>query len=678
MQIHNVVKKVRNLPELFCKLSMWILLGLSIILTGISLITLANQEERLVDTINPILILLPSVFLFSFLLYIVCFKMRLLFNNRLFLFFSLFIIFVVQLIIVFGVARISPITDCYTTLDEAIAMCQQNQKLDNYSEYFARYSNNYFFTIIMYYFFLGAKFLGIPYFLFAVVLNVLVIDIAIYIGYLIVKSAFSVERANIYLFLSVLCPTNYVFVYFPYTNTFSMPFILGIILAGIKKGTKGKIAFVVLSVLGTFIRPTTIFATIGVLIYWIVKNKTNVIDKRKIIRQIGLIVLAICVTFSVKFFVNSHLANPNNEKSFPVTHWVMVGLQGTGEITDKDVKFTQSYDTKEEKISANIEEIKKRVKKIGISGVIKLYAIKIGKIWSIGTDDFQNLNTSDMRYSKAYELIFGNDNTWLIIYCQIFRSASFLFMIFMLIQMIRDRKIDSRIVFTITMLGIIVFLMIWETNKKHSICYTPVMMIMMQCGIHDVISYKEKLVNKEKMNRVINRVFSIGAVLSLLIVIGILVAKKPFDVKQSLNGNRVLYKNEFRMKEISIQNLSNQQITQSIVLPKNFNEIEVHIKKNSDGMGNGILKLQLYNQNLELVKEELITSENLEDTAWITMNNLNCNAGKYTIMVKGEGDCSFANLICFAGKELEHYNESNINIGNRVLGISSMSIRAYR
>lgn len=64
------------------------------------------------------------------------------------------IIFGVIIVLQVLISRIliNPITDCFTTIDQAIAMIEeQNGLLDNKMAYFERYTNNYFFTVLMYF-----------------------------------------------------------------------------------------------------------------------------------------------------------------------------------------------------------------------------------------------------------------------------------------------------------------------------------------------------------------------------------------------------------------------------------------------------------------------------------------------------------------------------------------------
>lgn len=662
------------------KIPVVMLIVYSVCIAGVSLMTLANQEDRLADFAQPFLFLFPGVVIFCIGICFFSKQIEQWNHDRILLAVCFSILLLGQLLIVFFAAKIYPISDSFRTLDEAAAMPSQNGLLDNFDKYYAHYPNNYLFTILMYYVFFPVRWVGIPYVTFAVLLNVFMIDLAVFLGYILVKELFGVKRANIFLFVSVLCPTNYVFVYFPYTNTFSMPFVLGIFLFGLKKGFSSKAAFVFLSVIGYGLRPTTIFATIGVLVYQLCGIEKIRLKRKGVLRMICLLFLAVVLIFAEKAFVKSHLANPDNKEDFPVTHWIMVGLKGTGELNGKDVKLTAAQKGKDKKIAANLWEIKKRVRKLGFTGVMKLYFVKTGKIWSIGTDDFQTHNNSDAYYSRAYESIFGKDNTWLVVYCQIFRCATFLFIIVMLIQMlVKPEGMESGISFVISLLGIIVFLMMWETNKKHSICYTHVMLIMMQCGIHTLCSYGErfsKISILENSKVFLAKRFIIAGVLVLVAVLtGITIVKNPFLSEKKPYEKRILYRSP-GTQFVSGAKMKKKDILQKLKIRKKFDIIKLYVKKVRD-KGDGVLKVQVFQDNMNLVAEKEFTKADVEKSEYLVLNQLHCPAGKYQLVVHAEGDCSYANIMYDAGKVLERYEGSALYFGGEKMGTSALSVLVY-
>lgn len=667
----------------FYKFPTGMLLLLSVYIAGISLVTMGNQKERMNGGCCPIFLILPGgVLLFALILYVAK-KIKDSKHDFLFGVSGFFIILFVQLFIVLCVAKIYPITDSFRTLDEAAAMPLQNGLLDNSEGYYAHYTNNYLFTILMYYAFFIARWLGIPYVSFATALNIFAIDLAILFGYFIVKQLFGRKGANRYLFVTMLSPTTYVFVYYTYTNTFSMPFILGIILCGLKKGIPSKVGFIVLSIIGYDVRPTTVFATIAILVYWAVNVNKSHINKKNILTLGCLLLMGGMLLFTEKSFIKAHLVNPHNTKGFPMTHWIMMGLHDTGTYNPGDYKLTASKEGKEKKIAANLQVIQKRVKKLGITGVAKIYLIKVGRDWAVGTDDFQVHNNSDANFSRFYESIFGTNNTWLLLYCQMFRCVTFVFIIAMLIQMLFSSEgIEQRIVFIMALLGIILFLMMWETSKKYSICYTPILMIMMQCGIDDVCTWMERL-NTEYLYKYLKpgrlkRYAVIGGGFIGLCMVVIVVMRKPFPLEQKPYEKKIIFRAP-STRYFSMDKLKEKDICQILDIKKKFEIIKLYAKKGkAKGDGCGVLNVRLLDENMRVVEEKEFTNKEVKRKGgYLVLDQLSCSPGKYHVVIRTNGDCSYANISYEEGKILERYENSQLYFGKKKMGTSALSVSVY-
>ncbi|MCR5690943.1 MAG: hypothetical protein K6G62_01880 [Eubacterium sp.] len=650
------------ITKIFKRLPAWIFLGFCLFITGAALVVMANQESRL--RLPAPLLILPGTILFGGLIYFLSKRISKIKKDRVWLFLSLGIVVLLQLLVIFFVARIHPITDTYTTLDEALAMRGQGGLLDNNSAYFARYPNNYFFTILMHYLLWGADALGISYLTYAALINLCAIDLALVLGYFLVDNMWGKKGANQYLLLAILCPTNYLFLYFSYTNTFSMPFIMGILLCGIKRGYGNKLAFVALSLLGFFLRPTCIFASIGVLFYWFLKGKKW--TKKDFLKLLPLLALAAVLILGQRILLNRHLANPSNDQGFPATHWIMVGLNKTGEVRGKDVRFTQAHREKDAKVRADLDQIKKRATDLGPLGIGRLYLTKVGKIWAVGTDDFQNWNNSPEDFTPTYHLIYGRDNTWLLAYCQVFRALTFFFMIFFVLKCLREKSLSPLIALIYAMLGIIVFLMIWETNKKHSICYVPVMLVMMEGGLREFrlrLALRVRKFSKKTERKIIGG----GSGLCLVLVLAV----ACLGLKSGPSGHMALYKSEFNMETLS---LGEEEICQIVQVKEDFNKVRLHVKKGS-GSGDGSLKVKLLNERGQVLAEKIVDQKSLRKKRWISLRCPSCPPGTYSLSLQAQGDCSYLALAYYPGKCLEHFENEHLYVGGKELGKSSLSVR---
>lgn len=586
------------------------------------------------------------------------------------------IIFGVIIVLQVLISRIliNPITDCFTTIDQAIAMAEeQNGLLDNKMAYFERYTNNYFFTVLMYFYFKVIRIFGADYFYSAVILNIICLDLSVLGCFKIVNILFGKKRALGALYLLSFCPTTYLFVSFPYTNTFSAPFIVGTLYFALKI-VNGKYdlrkllinisGFVFSVAIGTLIRPTTVIALIAAIIYMIMKKK-NV----KFFAGLFGMLAAICIIFiGGNMMVKRHLLNKDNTGGFPATHWVMMGLNETGVITSEDVMFTKSFPTKSEKIEANVKVIKERLENLGVKGLTALYADKIGEVWGVGTDDFQTHHSSAVRYTDGYELIYGKNNGWLIMYCQMFRVLELLMTLIFIVHMFRNKSVDKMYSVALALLGIMVFLMLWETNRKHNICFIPVLIIMMESGFS---CCRCNAVGRCKKMAVIYGVIALFLAGDILMIID----KPYFTDTPYIARDYSLYRIGNRLKKIDNVLHNGKYVEQTFSTEKPFNVTAIHFKVNDVNNQESNYKLSLYKDG-KCAESVVIGAGDTADEGWYYMR---CNElkGSYTLRIEGnQGTDDTLSPLVMQGIKMVPYKNTSLYVdGKETCG--SLSFNVY-
>lgn len=568
--------------------------------------------------------------------------------------------------------EINPITDCFTTIDEAVAMVtDQKGMLNNNMPYFARYTNNYCFTILMYYYFRIIRHTGMDYFYSAVILNIICIDLTVFICYKIVRVLFGKKRAAGLLFLMTLCPATYLFVNFPYTNTFSMPFITGVLYCGIclmkEKSEKRRLliyfpGLVLAASAGTLVRPTTAIAFMAVIISMVTRKKSF-----RYIYTMGAVFLVLVMLLCGNRFIKMHLINPDNTEGFPATHWVMMGLSGKGEVNSEDVKYTKSFSGRQEKIKANIEVIKERAANLGLKGMTALAVTKIRELWSVGTDNFNVHHSSAVRYTDAYELIYGNRNGWLIFYCQIFRAAELFFAFIMIAHMIGTKSFYNMSSVILSLLGIIVFLMCWETNRKHNICFIPVLIIIMESGVNCCRDIKERV-------RFPAVIFGMTAVFILGDVC--IIKDKPYftDTNRVINDYSY-YRLSTRLKDIDNIITDNKCVEQTFITFREFNMIAVRFRPDDIAGDYAGYNISLYKQN-HCVESAVADINNIDGEGWYYMP---CNEkeGSYMLRIEKEaGRSDTMSPMVMTGIKMTPYRNTQLYV-NKNKKSNSLLFYAY-
>lgn len=409
------------------------------------------------------------------------------------------------------------ISDPARVQNEALEMVKsQNGQLNLDNEYFQRYSNNHFLVVMLYYFYkilfrCGITDVWVP----TVILNVFFVDAGIYISYRIARRLRGDAFANLMLVLFLLCPSTYVWLTTTYTNTISFPFVMAILylclwLRGGEPNVKNITKCILLGIamaVGYWIRPTTILPIIAMILFaavqffkeplfvqqkqnkvlnptWDVTKKKS--GKRNTIIKGALVIAVFAVCFAgCRAVVNRHVNQDKLTGEFPIVHWVMMGLNedSYGGFSRPDENFTKSFPTKEKKAEADIEEIKNRLSRMGVVGVLRQSVVKLFRVWAMSDDDSLPKSVYAYDFPVLYEYFMGSSNGWYLIFMQAFRVCIFTFLCLSVFCQLGRKRCGEMFLFTLTFLGAVLFFLIWEANRKYNICFMGVYLLLMADGI---------------------------------------------------------------------------------------------------------------------------------------------------------------------------------------------------
>ena len=453
--------------------------------------------------------------------------------------------------------------DQLKVFDMAVEMLRTHTISGTYETgYFARYTNNYPLTILTYWFLLLLSNLGVPeaWFMPAVQLvNVGCITLSIWLGYLIFRELKGQRPAVFYLAVCVLCPLSYVWGGYFYTATASMPFLMGILYLYLRlrkspdtdaqssvsakaknreskttAQTRRRILLCsllgILAIWGFKLRATAVIALIAVCIDLVLRlwrqRKDGLFSLLKArVRSWALPGAAFLLTaaLSLGLFstaVNRYVAFDYKNTGFPMVHWVMMSARWDGAFDQNDELYTSSFETKEEKIEADLKVLKERISEAGPLGLISLAGRKLLNTWVDGTDSYLAEN-SYARYSKAYDYLLGDKSGFLTLYSQAFRALNMLVMgicaITAFVRLKKRKVLPPMFLIQLTVLGCMAFHLIWETNPLYSISFTFLCLILLSDGIYS-------LAGSEASAPVLKKSWIGGAagfaVLAILLVLG--------------------------------------------------------------------------------------------------------------------------------------------------------------
>ena len=508
------------------------------------------------------------------------------------------LILLLQIICLTRVGKITLTTDSFKVADMASYMVSDSHGiLDNAEQtrvldgYFSRYGNNNFFAIILYYFFSFVKFFGCRHFIVAArIWNVIMIDMGIFLAYLSAKKMWGSRKADILLLFCALSPTTYLWLFWSYTNTFSIPFVMGILLVSLYSREAQKEKKLVLygmgmagiGIVGYFLRPTTIIPMIAVVIFQMFPlEKSRKYMKKTLFWLAGFVLVAAIGAGSMTMLKKQHLSDPECRGQFPITHWMMMGLSESGGYNRKDVAYTRQFPTKEEKKSADVKRIIQRLKQRNILEFGNFARKKLVRVYGDGEDDFTQQDAFQEDQTALYSYIYGEKNECLRLYCNIFRGIVLALIAILAFGSMRGR-IRPICLYALTLFGSMLFFILWEANGKYNISFEYVMLLLAAGGL---ITLEEKIrfVMKQKKNEKYGKTVYQTAVICG--IIGIVLTIVSFllvwnDCTEKQYAYKVDAADLTYGKQNTVYDLSEHKvIEQTFRAAQPFNRVELFVKQ---------------------------------------------------------------------------------------------------
>ena len=424
---------------------------------------------------------------------------------------AIFFMIIIQLFFA-KLLEIYPSSDRKIIFEQSLYFINKNELKVNpdFNYYFMKYPNNTFLLLFETLYLKIVSILGFfKHYIFSLsILNIICIDVSIII---LINLYRKIRGENHAVFLTIVClvfPPFYLYVPFFYSDTLALPFISGLIyliyelIESIKKSQTNKIVIKsifagILVFLGFNIKATVIIIFVSFVIFIFI-NRNHF---KKSIMCISIIFVCF---FTMNFTANFAINNSDifdrtkfESSNFPYTHWIMMGLQGVGKYQRSEVEFTESFHTREEKKQANMEVIKTRLDNYGIIGLTLHIFIKNSYTFSNGLYDMeyylsvnsqqQNfLSSISYRGSDNFDILFtyGNGLHFIILvglFLMSFHKA--------------NSKTERFILFLkMSFLGIVVFLLIWETRPRYLMHFIPIILLLSTDGV--VNSYKKLTLKK--------------------------------------------------------------------------------------------------------------------------------------------------------------------------------------
>ena len=592
-------------------------------------ITIVSAFYGIDQNLSPLVVILGTIVTFFFFKWLSK-KLDKLSNKKIkIMAIILSIIFFIGLLLVGIFLPISSVTDLSHIIEYVNRMISENN-LTITGAYFSKYTNQIPLLIFTYGFTkIGSIFGTTNVLLIGTIFNALFIAITGYFIYLIGKELHSPKTGLLSLIFMMINPIFYLYTSYFYTDTLCMPFaVIGLYLIIKCFKTDKPLNKILLGILSGFfffvglkVRIVVAILLIAVLAYILINPK--VLHKLKI--YLALFIGLFIGVIGFKIIYNYFEIDLDENAAFPITHWIMMGLneEHTGGYNSIDHDLTYNEPTYEAKKEANIEEIKARISDLGPIGLIKLEGMKIARTFSSGNYGvYAKLNnTADGTGLYEYLGGYGNTNILMKYSLQILKTYISFMILLGAYPIFRKKEIEYKedTIIYIALFGAILFYIIWESAQRYSLSFLPWMIIPLGL-IYSKLEEKENITEtKESKGKIINTIkthkkkivkaLSISLMLITFLLLTINFPKYTLETK-TYDDIRILSYRGF--SEIEIKD---NRVSQTFTTEENFNQIRIRLNNNHENT-DSIYTFKLYNDETnELLVNQEFNSNEIKDSS---------------------------------------------------------------
>lgn len=269
-------------------------------------------------------------------------------------------------------------------------------------------------------------------------------------------------------------------------------------------------------VVGYFIKPQCVImliAIIGIEIFYLLRGFSFEKLKKPLAVVMSIVICYLSVTVAINLTNEKMGIEINDNKAFGMTHYMMMGLnqEKGGVYSADDVKFSQSFETVEERKEANIKEIVSRLKNMGVGGYVKHLAKKMLTTFNDGTFAWsaegtfylqvpEGLNTKMSAFLKSFYYSYGSRNDyfnlfaqiiWIIVLIGAFCSA------FKKTDKSNKKQID---ILWISVFGLILFECLFEVRARYLYTFAPIFCVLAILGLKEICEFIKIKLSVSKTN----------------------------------------------------------------------------------------------------------------------------------------------------------------------------------
>lgn len=366
-------------------------------------------------------------------------------------------------------------------------------------------NNNIMFTVLFDFIFKFFYIIGIKnHFLeLGILINIMMIDASIIYTYRLIHKV-NPKTSKIFLIFILLSSPLLFYIPIFYTDTMSLPFAIASIyylykyLYESQKKLSAVLAGVWIGV-GALIKPTVLIIGVAVLIFLFLRKK-----KINYYLFFSLFLIPIItVLIGQKIFINHYFDKEYMEHNkLPTAHYILIGLEESGGFNrERYTEINEVENQKEREIIAK-NNLKKRIQEmIKKKEIIPFYNRKIAFTWTDGTFfAFEKLHREPF-HTNFTKYVYSNENNDILYWT--FSNTEWIIVLVLIIlgivfqKYLPEKLQEIQMLSNISIVGIILFLLMWETRSRYLVNYVPIFMLDAYIGLNALSNY----INSKKEGR---------------------------------------------------------------------------------------------------------------------------------------------------------------------------------
>lgn len=460
-------------------------------------------------TFNPLLIILgitTAVILLTKIYKTIQKKFKNLSDKKAWIFYTIVVCLMITIQAVIGyLVRTNPSWDLGIVIKSAQEIVKYGHSTDM-AGYYIQAPNNILITLLIALTIKVFSFIGIVNInIITLIVNIIFIQLSIFLLFKLTKKIYDNYTACFVLILMFMFLPIYPYSTIMYTDTMSMFLPIGFLYLFQKLDDVDiNKKFIIISIIIGFFSFISLNLKVTALIV-VMATVINEIINKKFKKIVCVCLIAIC-SFTLFETVFTTIVKKTNvmgldyklTKSIPYTHFIMMGMYNMGAFDSGEWQFTLNLPDYNTRKKENIKVIKSRLSQYKTQGYIKFLNYKVKQqTWGSGTYDFENILSSyQVDNNIAHQFLLSNGRYYNAVYyyCQIFHFTMLFCILASILYSIKIReKIETLNIARLSMFGLLLFLLIWETRSRYMLNYIPVYLLITVSGVISLSNNSKKI-----------------------------------------------------------------------------------------------------------------------------------------------------------------------------------------